>query len=129
MAPIATSKLEYKDIFQSLLNFRKMIKNNDFIFALPERHKNIKSNQLYEMFKYLFPRNDIRVLNINKITPKNREEIDLILRENHDSKLSGHYGFNKTYSKIKASYNWLSKIGHKTVREKLQIMPNQQNKF
>ncbi|KAK9739050.1 hypothetical protein QE152_g9311 [Popillia japonica] len=45
-------KLEYKDIFQCLLNFRKTIKNNDFIFALPERHKNIKSNQLYEMFKY-----------------------------------------------------------------------------
>lgn len=50
-------------------------------------------------------------MNISKINPKTQDDIKKILQENHDSKLSGHYGFNKTYSKIKETYYWPSMKG------------------
>nr|XP_034194813.1 uncharacterized protein LOC117611033 [Osmia lignaria] len=42
------------------------------------------------------------------MNPQTPEEIQNILKENHDSKLSGHYGFNKTYAKVKEQYFWPS---------------------
>ncbi|CAK9814888.1 Retrovirus-related Pol polyprotein from transposon 412 [Anthophora quadrimaculata] len=58
------------------------------------------------MLKYIFTKNDIKVFHNNKITPKTQDEINKILQENHDDKLAGHYGFNKTYNKIKEHYYW-----------------------
>ncbi|KAK2579107.1 hypothetical protein KPH14_000885 [Odynerus spinipes] len=99
-------KLEYKNIFESLKNLKSIIKNKKFILVPPEKHININPAQLYEMLAFLFPKNEIKIFDMTRIVPKNQDEIKRILEENHGSKLSGHYGFNKTYSKIKENYYW-----------------------
>lgn len=60
------------------------------------------------MLKFLFLNNEIKLFHSEKINPQTPEEIQNILKENHDSKLSEHYGFNKTYAKIKEQYFWPS---------------------
>ena len=56
------------------------------------------------MLRFVFDNNEIRLLDDSRLEPRTRDEITKIFRENHDSKLSGHYEFNKTYSKIKERY-------------------------
>ena len=58
------------------------------------------------MLRFVFDNNEIRLLDDSRLEPRSRDEITKIFRENHDSKLSGHYKFNKTYSKIKERYYW-----------------------
>lgn len=43
---------------------------------------------------------------LNKITNVSVRDIPEILYENHDSPISGHPGFHKTYSRITAKYHW-----------------------
>lgn len=99
-------KPEYKNMFKCFITFKSLIKNQNFIFVPPINYKNLKPQQTYYMLKFIFNNNLIKTFDTNKITPKSMDEIDSILRDHHDSKLSGHFGFNKTYSKIKDRYNW-----------------------
>ncbi|KAK9687374.1 Integrase zinc binding domain [Popillia japonica] len=101
-------KLEYKNLFESFKNFKKIIKEKNFVLVLPTKHTNIKPSQLYEMLEFIFPSNKIKIYNTTKTTPKNQDEIKKILIDNHDSKLSGHPGFHKTYRRIKDTYYWPS---------------------
>ncbi|GLV33348.1 hypothetical protein CBL_08618 [Carabus blaptoides fortunei] len=48
--------------------------------------------------------NNITILNPGKFNRKTEDEIKNIFQETHGSKLSGHYRFHKTYSKIKLTY-------------------------
>lgn len=99
-------RLEYKNIFESLINLRKIIKDDKFVLVLPSKHTNIKIQQLSEMIKFIFPSKNISILNTMRIIPKDQEEVTKILQEYHDSKLAGHFGFHKTYTRIKESYYW-----------------------
>lgn len=99
-------KSEYKNLFYALKYFSNKFKEKKIVF--PENHQNIKITFLFEMLKCLFPMVEITILNSSKITPKNQDEVNQILETNHDSKLSGHSGFNRTYSRIKENYYWPS---------------------
>lgn len=99
-------KTEYKNIFECFMTLKDSIGTKSFTLIPPDKAPNIKPVQLNEMLKFIFPKNEIKIFNTAKITPKNQEEVKTILIECHNSKLSGHYGFNKTYSKIKERYNW-----------------------
>lgn len=101
-------KLEYKHLFNTLENFKKEIKTNDFILGIPDKHTNIKMPYLFEMLKFIYSENKVTLLNTNKIEPKDQAEINKILEENHDNKLTGHSGFNRTYNRIKEIYFWPS---------------------
>lgn len=99
-------KIEYKNLFECFKNLKKEMKSDSFTFVPPKT--NLKLPLVFEMLKFIFPKNNIRIFDTNKIIPNSRDEIKRIFQENHDSKLSGHYGFNKTYSKIKTRYYWPS---------------------
>ena len=58
------------------------------------------------MLRFVFNNNEIRLLDDSRLELRTCDEITKIFQENHDNKLSGHYGFNKTYSKIKERYYW-----------------------
>ena len=94
-------RLEYKNIIATLKQLKKAIGDESFILIPPNKSPHIKTTFLNEMLKFIFPKNKIRIFNIARVTPKNRDEVKLILEENHSSKLGGHYAFNKTYSKLK----------------------------
>jgi transposase InsO family protein len=42
----------------------------------------------------------------NKITNPSKEDIGVILKENHSNPTAGHSGFHRTYSRIKQNYKW-----------------------
>lgn len=99
-------KIEYKYLFKCLQSLHSKIHNDGFVFIYPHKSSNLKPNLLYEMLKYVFTTNIIKIFHNDKITPKTQDEINKILQENHDNKLAGHFGFNKTYNKIKEHYYW-----------------------
>lgn len=99
-------KLEYKNIFETLKKLKSEIGTQRFVLIPPNKSPNIKASLLNEMVKFIFPENEIKIFNISRITPKNRDEIKTIFEENHCSKLAGHYEYNKTYTKIKENYYW-----------------------
>lgn len=111
--PFHFSKLEYKDIFYSLRNLRShLIKSNFsgnlYIHDVTINNKNIKKEMFCEMIHYLFKNSKIIpvLLNKERRTPCDKDEILKILKDNHDSKLAGHSGFIRTYRRIKESYRW-----------------------
>lgn len=61
-----------------------------------------------EMLEFLFAKSNIKIILVNKprFTPKTREEIKQIFKENHESSLAGHSGFLRTYKRIKENYKW-----------------------
>lgn len=99
-------KLEYKHLFECLQNVKGYIKNENFVLIPPKKSQNIKTNVLFDMLKFIYDNNEIKILSNIKTCPKNEQEVELILKENHDSKLAGHCGFQKTYKKIKENFYW-----------------------
>lgn len=45
-----------------LKNFRNVMKNNKFVFVVPEKRLNIKEPQLYKTLDYIFLKNDIHIV-------------------------------------------------------------------
>lgn len=101
-------KMELKNIFECLMTLKDTISTKSFTLIPPDKATNIKTNQLNEMLKFLFSKNDIKIFNTQKITPKNKDEVKIILEECHSNKLAGHCGFNRTYSRIRERYHWSS---------------------
>lgn len=99
-------KLEYKNVFETLKQLKVEVGTQNFTLVPPNKSPNIKQSFLNEMLKFIFPENHIKIFNISRIILKDQNEIKVIFEENHCSKLAGHYGFNKTYSKIKENYYW-----------------------
>lgn len=107
------SKTDYKDVFYCLRNLRtKLIHNNHsgniYIQDVSINNKNIKREMFFEMIYYIFKDTSYKpvILVRQRIKPKTKEEIVKILEDNHDSKLSGHSGFTRTYKRIKELYKW-----------------------
>lgn len=99
-------KIDYRNLFQSFMNLQDIIKSRDFTLIPPKKKNGVKPEIFNEMVKFIFPSNNIKFLDTRKIVPKDREEIRIILKECHNSKLSGHCGFNRTYSRVKERYHW-----------------------
>lgn len=105
-------KLSYKDVFYSLRNLRtQLIKDDMKTINLPDISlycTHLKKSMYYEIIHYLFKDTNINVhvINREKYKPETKEEIEQILKENHDSKLAGHSGYTRTYKRIKESYKW-----------------------
>lgn len=105
-------KLSYKDIFYSLQNFRDKLvleKNKEIYLKNPvEGNENIKQDMFNEMIDFLFSRNKIKVILVNKpkLKPQSKDEIKQILEQNHTSSISGHAGYLRTYTRIKENYKW-----------------------
>lgn len=57
---------------------------------------------------FLFSKCKIKIILVNKprILPENIEVINQILKENHESSISGHSGYLRTYRRIKENYKW-----------------------
>ncbi|KAL3279297.1 hypothetical protein HHI36_016805 [Cryptolaemus montrouzieri] len=61
-----------------------------------------------ELIDFLFSKTNITITLVNKprIKPTSKEQIKGILKENHESTISGHSGFSRTYKRIKENYKW-----------------------
>lgn len=103
-------KTNYSNLFESFVTLKNcLIKENIKLISLPKLEL---SNELYWpkirlMLRYIFRGTNIKI-NIytqNRITPE-LKEIPQIIRENHSSPFGGHFGFHKTYHKIKKQYQW-----------------------
>ena len=77
---------------------------NKFIVIPPKKKYNINITFLSKVLRFVFNNNEIRLLGDSRLEPRTRDKITKVFQENHDSKLLGHYGFNKTYSEIKEHY-------------------------
>lgn len=60
----------------------------------------------FEIIHYLYKETIITpILSLKeRITPKDKNEFTKILKDNHEPKLAGHSGYNRTYKRIKEHY-------------------------
>lgn len=99
-------RIEHKNLFECLMILKNLIGKNSLVLVPPCKGNSIKPHMINEIITFIFPRNEIKIFNTTGLIPKNQDEIQSILKEYHDSKLAGHLGFNRTYSKIKERYYW-----------------------
>lgn len=105
-------KLSYQDLFYTLLKLRdKLIKDNVTSVYLKnpiEKNINLKQDMFNELIYFLFNPVSIKVVLVDKprIKPSNKDEILKILKESHDSSISGHCGVQRTYKRIRENYKW-----------------------
>lgn len=99
----------YEDIFETLKELKVKLyetKVKEINFGgFSQFH--LKWHKIRTMFRYLFRDTDVK-MNIfhDSVMSPRREDIPLILKENHSNPVSGHTGFHKTYKKIKCKYYW-----------------------
>lgn len=105
-------RLTYNDLFYSLQKLRSSLNQNNiteiYLKNPIEENTHLKQNMFNEMLTYLFSKTKIKITLVDRprFTPKSREEIKNIFRENHESSLAGHAGFLRTYRRIKENYKW-----------------------
>jgi hypothetical protein len=76
---------EYKDLFRYLQKLKLPIKNEEFISLPAGKRTNIKSEIDWTSSGNLyFRKNEVKLLNLESITPQTLEELQQILKENLD---------------------------------------------
>lgn len=104
--------LTYKDLFYSFKSLKTVLINkriNTLFIKNPiEEHPNLKQDMFNELLDFIFTKNNIKIIVVNKpkMKPKDENEIRKILQDNHSSSISGHAGYLRTYKKIKENYKW-----------------------
>ena len=88
-----------KDPSSKLVRWRIKLEEYDYKIIYKKGSLNLNADALSRNVFVNVPTSD-------RIYPKTKQEIKKILMENHDSKLAGHCGFCKTYSRIKQFYFW-----------------------
>lgn len=103
-------RTEYSDIFNILVLLRDYLINNHLTtVTLPKigNEEKISWPKIRIMLRYIFKNTNIKVtVYSNQQRNPNPEEIFDILKEYHSAPHSGHFGFHKTYQKIKKDYYW-----------------------
>lgn len=107
----AADSADYKNVFECFTNLRWLLncnKTGQFtIVDLTAQNSKIQTNTFHSLLQYVFPGFDYKLFfdkERKEIT--NPEEIQTILKNNHDHCLSGHQGIVKTYERIKRQYYW-----------------------
>lgn len=59
-----------------------------------------------KMIQFTFKKVKVILVNKPKLSPKNKDEINKILHENHNSSISGHSGYIRPYKRVKENYKW-----------------------
>lgn len=105
-------KLSYNDLFYTLRNLREKLKHDKISVLylrnpLNTKNPNLKQEMFNELVYFLFKNSKIKIVLVNRprITPVD-SEIKNIFQENHDSSVSGHSGFLRTYKRIRENYKW-----------------------
>lgn len=105
----AQDRTNYLDLFETLKTLKEiMIARNIDSISFPKIGKQ-DFPQFRAMLRFIFRDTTIKI-NIHhhtQTTPK-PEDILKILEENHSLPHSGHFGFQKTYEKVKSKFYWPS---------------------
>lgn len=100
----------YETLFETLYNLRTVLKHNQVkSFIIPDISLNnsiIQQNTFYSLLYFLFSDFKYEILHKERIFIDDKELIQQILKENHDTKTSGHQGFERTYERIKEQFYW-----------------------
>lgn len=104
-------KPSYDDLFKVVVLLREhLIKNDQKSICIPRLGcglDHLKWSKVRSMIRYIFMNTQIEVkIYHNKITNPSKEDIEVILKENHSNPTAGHTGFHRTYSRIKRNYKW-----------------------
>lgn len=105
-----TDKIQYSDIFETLNVLKEfLISKNIQSISLPRigSEYKLKWAQIRSMIRYIFQNTgiNITIYHDNRTKP-NSYDVPQILQEYHSSPYSGHFGFHKTFHKIKQLYSW-----------------------
>lgn len=105
-----TDKIQYSDIFETLNALKEfLISKNIQSISLPRigSEYKLKWAQIRSMIRYIFQNTgiNITIYHDNRTKP-NSSDVPQILQEYHSSPYSGHFGFHKTFHKIKQQYSW-----------------------
>lgn len=103
-------KMDYKDLFYSLQNLKENLVKNKiskiYIKNPVESNHNLKQDMVNELIQFIFKKITVILVNKPKCQPKDKEEIKRILEGNHNSAISGHSGYIRTYKRIKENFKW-----------------------
>jgi hypothetical protein len=78
-------KPKYKNLFQCLQKLKLPIKNEEFISLPAEKRTNVKSEiDRTSSGNLYFRKNEVKLFNLESITPQTLEEVQQILKENLD---------------------------------------------
>lgn len=144
-------KLEYKDLFYTLQNLKQKLvklKINKVYMKNPVKYNpNLKQEVLNKMIAFIFDKITVILINKQKIEPTDKNDIKKILEENHNSSISGHSGYIRTYKRIKENYKWphmkndikkfirscqscqINKSNHKVVKAPMEITTTSERPF
>lgn len=107
-----SDKIQLPVLFDTLTTLKNtMLQNGITSISIPKLSGNDRLSwpEIRSMLRYIFYNTQIKITihYHTKMTP-NSEDILKILEENHSLPHSGHFGFLKTYEKIKSKYYWPS---------------------
>lgn len=102
----------YRDFFYAFQNLKiKLLEDNISSISFPKfsnRTRNLNYDKLKQIIFFVFRNTNIKitVCSDEMITNIPREQIPIILKENHSNPISGHSGYHRTYDRIKQRYKW-----------------------
>ncbi|KAL3268968.1 hypothetical protein HHI36_008054 [Cryptolaemus montrouzieri] len=74
--------------------------DNFTITNIPDTELEIKSDTFHSLLEYLFRNRNYEILKHPRTLITDKDQIKQILYDNHDTPISGHQGFERTYDKV-----------------------------
>lgn len=102
---------KYSDFFETVQNLRIQLENDkidSISIANPVDDINqFNYDELKDILLFVFRNSEIKiVMCLDLVISPSREQIPQILKENHDSPLSGHCGYHRMFQRIRDKYRW-----------------------
>lgn len=102
---------EYSDFFETIQNLRIQLENDEIdviSIANPvDSFNQFNIEKLKDILLFVFRNTDIKVvMYLDIVVNPSEEQIPEILKECHDSPLSGHCGYHRMFKRIRETYSW-----------------------
>lgn len=102
---------EYSDFFETVQNLRIQLEADEIdsiSIANPiDDFNQFGYEELKNILLFVFRNSEIKiVMHLDLVINPSKEQIPQILKENHDSPLSGHCGYHRMFERIRDKYRW-----------------------